>query len=182
MEVQKLKKSLRVYCFIFPVTSSLGVTMGRDKRVRCTGTSWLHLPGHKYYLCGHVSWYKEPLYVDCLWVSFLVEKQTGPMSPLSLLFHPLLGSNHKEGLCFYSLIKPAWPCPDLCLFCFFLILPRPSSNAISSGRPSCSRLLLEFVSTHSPSMHPLLPPHPNTSSSSQPVLPSYSPFPSDSFT
>lgn len=59
--------------------------MERDKRVCCTGTSWFHLLGHKYtiYLamCPDT---KSPFYLDCLWVSFLVEKQTGLMSPLSL--------------------------------------------------------------------------------------------------
>lgn len=116
-----------------------------------------------YYLFGHVSWYKEPFIFGLLMGQFPGGKTNRVDEfPLSLLLHPILGSNHKEDLCFYSLIKPAWLCPHLCLFCFFLTLPRPSSIAISSGRTLCSRLRLEFVSTHSSSTHPLLPPRPNT--------------------
>lgn len=60
-----------------------------DKRADCTATSRLHLLGHKYtmYLALFPGT-KSPLYLDCLWVSFLTEKQTGLMSPMSLLPAP----------------------------------------------------------------------------------------------
>lgn len=62
-----------------------------------TGTSQLHLSGHQYAMYWAVfPGTKSPLCSDCLWVSFLMEKQAGLMSPMPLPSHPILCSIHKE--------------------------------------------------------------------------------------
>ena len=145
--------------------------MKRDRRVDCTETSWLHLLGHKYtmYLAMFPGT-KSPLYLGCLWVSFLMENQTELMSPGSLLSqpHPVFQPQGRHSYVFILQSRPAWPCSDLGLFCFLspfttpLTLPRPGSIAVSSGRPSSLKtqfgicehpLLLYPPPCSSPSLH-----------------------------
>lgn len=127
-----------------------------------------------YYLFGHVSWYKEPFIFGLLMGQFPGGK-TNRVDESPCLSSPTLSGvpTTRKTYCFILHSRPAWPCPDLCLFCFLLTLPRPSSIASSSGRPS-SLPRLEFVSTHSsysPSFFLLVP--------TLWVLSSYRPFPND---
>lgn len=103
---------------------------------------------------------KSPLCLDCLWISFLMEKQTGLMSPMPLLPHPILCSSHKEdtfillffnqGLLGYIQV---WACVVSSALYHLLTLPKPSGERPASSRPG-----LEFVSTQSGSTYPFLPP------------------------
>lgn len=108
---------------------------------------------------------KSPLYLYCLWVNFLMEKQAGLMSPMSLLPHRILFQPQGRLSYFYFFNQglhghiQVWAlCCFLSPFTILLTLPRLSSTTISSGRPASSWPDLEFISTDSCSTHPLFPP------------------------
>lgn len=104
-KIQKLEKSL--YDLLFSSCNvGLGSHYGEGQRVSFTGTSQRHLLGHRYAMYGAMfPLTKSPLYLHCLWVNFLMEKQAGLMSLMSLLPHRILFQPQGRLSYFYFLIK-----------------------------------------------------------------------------